>query len=71
MTEIWKDVCYYKNGVFYDFTGYYQVSNLGRVKSLKREGITRNGKKFIVYEKILKLIEVFCGGDAVGVVFGV
>lgn len=53
MTEIWKDVCYYKNGVFYDFTGYYQVSNLGRVKSLKREGVTKNGKKFIVYEKIL------------------
>lgn len=32
--EIWKPVIVWKKGVKYDFTGKYEVSNLGRVRSL-------------------------------------
>ena len=32
--EIWKDICFIENGVKYDYRGLYQVSNLGRIKSL-------------------------------------
>lgn len=46
MEEIWKDVK--------GFEGFYQVSNLGRVKSLKRTIIRKNGKTFFVRERILK-----------------
>lgn len=35
MEEIWKDIVVEKNGTLYDFTGLYQVSNLGRVRSLR------------------------------------
>lgn len=42
MKEIWKDIPEYE--------GYYQISNLGRIKSL----ISFNGHKFIHKEKILK-----------------
>jgi len=43
--EIWKDVP--------NYVGYYQVSNLGRVKSLSRK--INNGKSFYISkEKILK-----------------
>lgn len=35
MQEVWKDIIIEKNGVLYDYTGLYQVSNLGRVRSLK------------------------------------
>lgn len=37
--EIWKDIPKYEN--------YYQVSNLGRVKSLDREMVGKSGKKYI------------------------
>lgn len=51
MKEIWKDI----DG----FEGYYQVSNLGRVKSLERIRIANNGKsetaQFQVKEKILAI----------------
>ena len=43
--EIWKDIPEYE--------GYYQVSNLGRVKSLSRLRFN-NGGKFTSKEKILK-----------------
>lgn len=33
--EIWKDIVIEMNGVIYDYTGLYQVSNLGRIKRLK------------------------------------
>lgn len=42
MEEIWKDIV--------DYEGLYQVSNLGRVKSLERI----NGRGIIVKERILK-----------------
>lgn len=35
MTEIWKPIIIEKNGVTYDYTGLYEVSNYGRVRSLK------------------------------------
>ena len=38
MNEEWKDIYYIdiRNGEKIDYTGYYQVSNLGRIKSLPR-----------------------------------
>lgn len=44
--EIWKDVVSYE--------GLYQVSNLGRVKSLERNIVTSNGKNMTRKEKILR-----------------
>jgi hypothetical protein len=43
--EIWKDVVGYE--------GFYQVSSIGRVKSLKRERIFTKG---VICERILKLL---------------
>jgi|LGOV01.1.fsa_nt_gb hypothetical protein len=45
MTEIWRDIKGYPN---------YQVSNLGRIKSLKRYVGVRSGSKRVVRERILK-----------------
>lgn len=45
--EVWKDIVIEKNGKIYDYTGLYQVSNLGRVRSLDRidaSGHKRQGK---------------------------
>ena len=44
MKEIWKDIKGYE--------GLYQVSNLGRVKSLSRK--TSNGKGFFISREIIK-----------------
>lgn len=46
MNEIWKDI---KN-----YEGIYQISNMGRIKSIERTIIRKNGKKLLVKEKILK-----------------
>ena len=46
--EIWKDIKFEENGIEYDFTGLYQVSNQGRIKSLG------NGNNTNAKEKILK-----------------
>jgi len=48
MEEIWKDVPNYE--------GFYQISNLGKVKSLKRIIACKNGKKLPIKEKIIKPI---------------
>ena len=45
MKEVWKDIKGYK--------GRYQISNLGRVKSLKRKVRNRNGFR-VVSERILR-----------------
>lgn len=45
MTEVWKDIEGYE--------GYYQVSNLGRVKSLERLVIGKNGKRYFCESKEL------------------
>ena len=45
--EVWKDIKGYE--------GLYQVSNLGRVKSLERIIIREDGKKLPIRERILKL----------------
>ena len=44
--EIWKDVKGYE--------GLYQVSNMGRVKSLERTVTRKNGRKQTIRERILK-----------------
>lgn len=46
MEEIWKDIKGYE--------GWYQVSNLGRIKSLERTFVRNNGAPFKVRERILK-----------------
>lgn len=46
--EIWKDIQGYEN--------YYQVSNLGNVKSLRRTIIRKNGN-YIYYGNIFGTIE--------------
>lgn len=48
MTEMWKDIQGYE--------GLYQVSNLGRVKKLKRTIITKDNRKLSYNEIILKPI---------------
>lgn len=48
--EIWKDINVI-NGV--DYTGYYRVSNFGRVKSLERTVKRRNGSLRTVKERIM------------------
>jgi len=44
--EIWKDIP--------DFEGYYQVSNLGNIKSLSRTILGKNNTPTLLKEKILK-----------------
>jgi len=46
MAEVWKDVKGYE--------GLYQVSNLGRVKSLERTVTAKNGSKRTIRQRILK-----------------
>ena len=38
MEEIWKDIIIVKNGESFNFTGKYQVSNYGNVRSLRYRG---------------------------------
>jgi hypothetical protein len=49
MEEIWKDIP--------DYEGLYQVSNLGRVKSLPKEWITHNGSIHKRNGKVKKIFE--------------
>ena len=46
MNEVWKDIPNYE--------GYYQVSSLGRVKSLDRIITYSNGKEVYTKGKIIK-----------------
>lgn len=34
MEEVWKDIVIVKNGILYDYSGKYQVSNYGNIRSL-------------------------------------
>ena len=62
MSEEWRDVVGYE--------GLYQVSDQGRVKSLERIIIKKDGRKFTVKERVLKpgmgrcgyLLVVLCAG---------
>ena len=49
--EEWKPIIIEKNGILYDYTGLYEVSNLGRVRSLDRT--SSDGR--VLKGKILKL----------------
>lgn len=48
MEEIWKDICFEENGIIYDYTGLYQVSNYGRIKSFNYYNV---GKEKILNPK--------------------
>lgn len=52
MEEVWKDISGYE--------GWYQVSNLGNVRSLKRRITKVNGEKTI-YSRIKLLKPTYCG----------
>jgi len=51
--EIWRDIK--------DYEGLYQVSNMGRVKSLERTITRKNGRKYSVKEQILQPTKNFNG----------
>lgn len=52
--EQWKDIVVVKNGITYDFTGIYQVSNLGRVRSVDRNIKSKDGRIYSFNGKIIK-----------------
>ena len=47
--EVWENIKHKD----VDFTGFYMISNMGRVKSLKRDAKTEYRNNFNVYEKLL------------------
>lgn len=55
MKEIWKDIYFIENGIKYDYKGFYQVSNLGNIKSLNYNH-TNEEKEL----KILKRKDGYC-----------
>ncbi len=62
--EVWKDISYTKQGI--DFTGHYQLSNYGRIKSLKydKERILKERKNkdsycFVILSKGEKRIPFY------------
>jgi len=59
MTEIWRDIK--------DYEGLYQVSNLGRVKSLERVVKNKNGYR-VVRERIIKTSNNNSGYETVSLV---
>lgn len=46
MEEIWKDIQIKKGEDIIDFTGFYQVSNLGNIRSLDRVVTYSDGRKY-------------------------
>lgn len=41
MEEIWTPIITWSNNIKYDFTGYYNISTLGRIKSIRKEKILK------------------------------
>lgn len=52
--EEWRDVVYDRLGKHYDFSGQYQISNYGRLKSLERDVLMKDGRNKHCYERIIK-----------------
>ena len=50
--EVWKDVVIEQDGVKYDFSKLYQVSNLGRVKSVRNNIILKQSKTHNGYLRV-------------------
>ena len=50
MNTEWKDIYFEENGIIYDYKGLYQVSNDGRIKSLK-DNRGNKREKILKYEK--------------------
>lgn len=57
MKEIWKPLITWKNEIKYDFTGFYEVSNFGNVRSLSRIVNHKCGKQ-LKQGKPLKLLKL-------------
>lgn len=69
--EKWKPITVWKDGKFYDFTGYYEVSSEGRIRSVDRVVESSNGSKRFFKGMIRKpitdkegyqLTSLWCGG---------
>ena len=52
--EEWKDVVFDRFGKHYDFTGQYQLSNYGRLKSMERDIPMKDGRTKHCYTRIIK-----------------
>lgn len=52
--EIWKDVVYTANSEIRDYTGLYQVSNYGNVRSVDRTVVSNIGRLCAIPGKVLK-----------------
>lgn len=52
MEEIWKSIVIEQNGVLYDFTGMYEVSNLGRIRNSKTKNFIKAFKNNDGYLKV-------------------
>ena len=50
MDEIWKDIVVTKGDITYDYSGKYQVSNLGRVRRLDMVDVMGRKRKCVVYK---------------------
>lgn len=50
--EEWKDIVIEKNGIVYNYTGIYQVSNMGRVKRLKAYHKSNGEQEHIMKSRI-------------------
>lgn len=56
--EVWKEIP--------DYDGYYQISNLGRIKSLERTIETKNGKFRHYKSRILKPVKIRYKNNTIG-----
>lgn len=52
MVEEWKDIVFVQNNTLYDFTGKYQISNLGRVRNIRTGRILKPNKNNRGYTQI-------------------
>jgi hypothetical protein len=50
--EQWRDIVIEKNGKTYDFTGYYEVSNYGKVRNIKTGRILKQTTTKDGYKKV-------------------
>lgn len=47
MKEIWKDLIFEENGIIHDYSGIYEISNMGNIKRLEKINKDKRSKKTI------------------------